>query len=342
MESATEYFLSEMVQLGASDCHVTPDGTCFMRVNGNLTSYYGSGDEKEVLNGFQSILGETKALALQMDGDSDCGLSFNGHRFRIHFYRSENSIGLVIRQLPEKIPTPEELGLPRIVKNWSTNSTGLVIVTGPTGSGKSTTLASLANQIHQTRSCNIVTIEDPVEFHFPAGLSKITHREIGTDSPNFARAVRAGLREDVDVMVIGEMRDTETIEAAISLAEGGHLVFATMHTHSASQAIDRLIDAFPNQQQSLARSRLSTTLLGVVYQRLLPAVAGGRVAAFEVLAGNSAIRNLIREGKTYQMNNVIEMSRSEGMCSMEVNLRELYSNGFIDNSTLTEFRSANV
>lgn len=342
MDTGTEYLLSEMVQLGASDCHVTFDGTCFMRLNGTFMSYYSLENPQKVFEDFQSSLDETKTLAFQINGDTDCGLSFNGHRFRIHFYRSEDSPGLVIRQLPETIPTPEELGLPGIVKNWSTNSTGLVIVTGPTGSGKSTTLASLTNQIHQTRSCNIVTIEDPVEFHFPSGLSKITHREIGTDSPNFARAVRAGLREDVDVMVIGEMRDTETIEAAISLAEGGHLVFATMHTHSASQAIDRLIDAFPNQQQSLARSRLSTTLLGVVYQRLLPAVAGGRVAAFEVLAGNSAIRNLIREGKTYQMNNVIEMSRSEGMCSMEVNLKELYANGFIDDGALSEFRSANV
>lgn len=342
MKSKSEQLLSEMVQMGASDCHVTFDGMCFMRTNGRLTSHNSLENPQEVIENFQSGLDETQILAFQKNGDIDFGLSFQGHRFRIHFYRSKESPGLVIRQLPANIPAPEELGLPGIVKNWSANMTGLVIVTGPTGSGKSTTLASLANQIHQTKSCNIVTIEDPVEFHFPTGLSKIVHREIGTDSPNFARAVRAGLREDVDVMVIGEMRDAETIEAAISLAESGHLVFATMHTHSASQAIDRIIDAFPSQHQTLARSRLSTTLLGVVYQRLLPAVGGGRVAAFEVLAGNSAIRNLIREGKTHQMDNVIEMSRSEGMCSMEFSLKELHSNGLIDSNTLSEFRSANV
>lgn len=331
-----------VIAKGASDLHISESGAAFLRLNGALSPFALTTTPEQLFAELRDVLGPERSETLKTRGDVDLGVSALGERFRVHIFRESGRLGVAIRHLPSAIPTPEELGVPDVVRQWIGNQTGLIIVTGPTGSGKSTTLASLANMINQEQSVNIVTIEDPVEYRLPEGLSRVSHREVGSDTSGFARAVRAGLREDVDVMVIGEMRDSDTIEAALSVAETGHLVFATLHTNNTAQAVDRLVDAFPPEQQSLTRSRLSACLLGVVYQRLLPSASGGRVAAFEVLVGTSAVRNLIREGKTYQIPNVIETARSEGMQSMAHGLLTLAESGRIDRGQVDDFLARNV
>lgn len=331
-----------MLREGASDLHLSQSAPAFLRVQGALHTADETERAPDFFGQIESQLDEQRRELLDLHGDVDMGLSSQGERFRVHLYRYEGGLGLAIRHLPNVIPSCDDLGIPDVVQNWALNETGLVIVTGPTGSGKTTTLAAITNTIHQSRSAHIVTIEDPVEYHFPHGKSKIVHREVGTHSSDFARAVRAGLREDVDVMVIGEMRDKETVEAALSVAETGHLVFATLHTNNTAQAVDRLIDAFPPEEQALTRSRLAASLLGVVYQRLIPTKDGKRAAAFEVLVAVPAVRALIRDGKTYQIPNVIETARSEGTQSMLEGLRKLADSGRIDRELINAYFAKNV
>jgi twitching motility protein PilT len=214
-------------------------------------------------------------------------------------------------------------------------------VTGPTGSGKSTTIASLVNAAHQSRNLHVVTIEDPIEYVLPPGRGIVRHREIGIDTPTFPRAVRAALREDVDILVIGEMRDQETISAAITVAETGHLVFATLHTSGAAQAVDRIIDAFDAAEQPLVRSRLSSCLIGIIYQRLIKTQPSGRTGAFEVLVSNYGVRNLIREGKTHQIPNLMTTNKADGMQTMEMALKELAAQGKISQDQVSQFLKTN-
>ncbi len=225
--------------------------------------------------------------------------------------------------IPSDIPTFDELGLPRSPNGWPGLPRGLVLLTGPTGSGKSTTLASIIARINQTRSVHILTIEDPIEYVHKHGLSAITQREVGTDSPSFERALRSALREDPDVLLVGEMRDLESIQLALTLAETGHLVFSTLHTNDSSQAIDRIIDVFPSWRQDQIRVQLGSSLGAVVAQRLVPRIGGGMVAAFEILIANHPVRNIIREGKTHQLPNLITTDQAEGMCSLESSLADL-------------------
>lgn len=331
-----------MLKERASDLHIAQSNPGFIRVYGQLRQLPDSSSTEAILCEFLESLQEERRSVLNTQGDLDVGLTALGHRFRIHAYHHENGYGLAIRHLPNDIPTPEQLGIPQVVRGWAHNENGLVIVTGPTGSGKTTTLATLTNEVNQSRASHIVTIEDPVEYHFPKGKGVIVHREVGVHSSSFSRAVRAGLREDVDIMVIGEMRDQETIEAALAVAETGHLVFATLHTNGSSQAIDRLIDAFPPEEQSLTRSRLSFCLLGVVYQRLITTKEGKQSAAFEVLVANQAVKALIRDGKTHQIPNVIETARYDGMQPMLQGLKNLASQGKIEKEMVDVYVAKNL
>jgi twitching motility protein PilT len=230
---------------------------------------------------------------------------------------------MALRIIPQRIPSFEELRLPPILADFCDLTQGLVLVTGPTGSGKSTTLAAMIDRINASRECHILTIEDPVEYVHRHRRSAVSQREIGVDTPSFPDALRAALREDPDVILVGEMRDLETIQFALTIAETGHLVFATLHTNDAAQAIDRVSDVFPPDRQTQIRVQLAASLSGVVAQRLAPAAAGGLVAAFEVLVANPAVKNLIREGKTHQLRNIIMGGSSEGMQTLETSLNQL-------------------
>jgi twitching motility protein PilT len=251
-------------------------------------------------------------------------------RIRCSAFTQKGDIALALRMIPSDIPSFDELGLPPVAEWLARLPRGLVLLTGPTGSGKSTTLASIIARINETRSVHILTIEDPIEYVHKHGLSAITQREVGTDSPSFERALRSALREDPDVLLVGEMRDLESIQLALTLAETGHLVFSTLHTNDSSQAIDRIIDVFPAWRQEQIRVQLGSSLGAVIAQRLIPRTDGGMVAAFEILIANHPVRNIIREGKTHQLPNIITTNQAEGMCSLEASLADLVSAQIVD------------
>ena len=250
-------------------------------------------------------------------------------RIRGNAYFQRGSLAAAFRMLPLRIPTFEELGVPESVYKLVDRHQGLILVTGPTGSGKSTTLAAMIDYINRTRRCHVVTVEDPIEYVHVHQSAIVDQRQVGADTPSFVEALRAVFREDPDVVLIGEMRDLETMAAALSIAETGHLVLATVHTNDASQAVDRILDAFPTGQAQQARVQLASCLAGVVYQQLLPAVGGGRVAAFEILVTNSAVRSLVKEGKTNQIRNVMQTSLREGSQTLERSLSELLQTGVV-------------
>lgn len=337
--------LSWGIKSRASDIHLTADAEAFIRVNGRLQviakpAIISAADIEKWLKG---NLGEPYERNLADLGDVDFAFEDkNGVRFRVSAFKTKGILAVSIRILNSDIPTFDQLNIPEVMRSWSYRQNGLVIITGPTGSGKSTTMASLVSAANQAEPLHITTIEDPIEYVIPAGLGVVHQREIGLDVHDYVRATRAALREDVDILVLGEMRDQETISAALTVAETGHLVFATLHTPSASQAIDRIIDAFEPAEQPLIRSRLASTLVGVAYQRLIPTIDDQRIAAFEILVGNSAIRNLIREGRTFQIPNIMTTARNEGMVNMEHSIKELISMGKIDAKVGADFLKLNV
>jgi twitching motility protein PilT len=257
-------------------------------------------------------------------------------RFRVNAFHERGNLAAALRAIPNEIKTVAELGLPPIVSTFADLPSGLVLVTGPTGSGKSTTMASLVDKINSERADHIITIEDPIEFTHKSKKSVVAQREVHYDTYSFAAALRSTLREDPDVVLIGEMRDLETISSAITIAETGHLVLATLHTNSASQSVDRMIDVFPPHQQPQIRSQLSNILQAICSQRLVPAIGGGRVVAAEILVANSAVRNIIREGKTHQLDAVIQTGADQGMQTMDRTLVKLVQTGVI---TYDEARS---
>ncbi len=254
-------------------------------------------------------------------------------RYRVNLHYEKDNVGLVARVISNQIPSMEDLQMPEIVTQLIQKTSGLFLVTGPTGCGKSTTLAAMIERINQTRSAHIITLEDPIEFVHQPKKSIIKQRQLGTDILSFEDALKHVLRQDPNVIMVGEMRDLETIAATITLAETGHLVLATLHTHSASQTIDRIIDVFPPHQQSQVRLQLSISLSGVLTQQLVPKVGGGRVAVREILINTPAISNIIRENKIPQIKSVIQTSADEGMFSMEQNIKELLDNNSIDETT---------
>jgi twitching motility protein PilT len=313
---------------GSSDIHISTQRPASCRVYGKLFTMDNEVLENEDLERMIKPFMAIKGVAEKMDklGEADFAYSFDEDtRFRVNMFKQKGEYAVVMRLLPTKMPDPESLGLPESVQNFVNLKRGIVLVTGETGSGKSTTLASLINRINETQQKHIITIEDPIEFVHQHRMSLVNQREIGIDTLSFSNALRASLREDPDIILVGEMRDLETIETALTAAETGHLVFSTLHTNSAAATIDRIIDVFPTNQQDQVRVQLASVLEGIVCQQLLPTREGnGRIAAFEVMVANAAIRNLIREGKSYQLTSQIQTGRKQGMQTMDDSLLKLY------------------
>ncbi len=335
--------LLEVLERKASDLHITVGVPPMVRVRGRLTAMeeyprLSANDTREVI---YSILSNDQRQRLETDWQLDFAYSIPGHaRFRVNAYFQRGSLGAAFRLIPAKIESMETLGLPPVAHEFCKKPRGLVLVTGPTGSGKSTSLAAMLDSINDTREEHIMTVEDPIEFLHSHKKCMVNQRELGADAPTFALALRAALRQDPDVILVGEMRDLETISTALTAAETGHLVFATLHTQNAPQTIDRIIDVFPAEQQGQVRVQLSVALEGIMTQQLLPTADGSaRVAAIEALVPTPAVRNLIREGKTHQIMSVMQTGGSFGMQTMEAALATLVRQGKIT-SRLAEARSS--
>lgn len=327
-----EVLLEEVVKKKASDLHLQVGLPPMLRVDGSLVALYGAGPltEEVVESLVFSLLDEDQKQILLRDKEFDFSFAFGSlGRFRVNAFHERGNLAAALRLINNEIKSIEQLGLPPAVSKFADYPRGLVLVTGPTGSGKSTTLAALVDKINNERQAHIITVEDPIEYTHSSKKSVIAQREVHYDTYSFSTALRSTLREDPDVVLIGEMRDLETIAAAITIAETGHLVFATLHTNSASQSIDRMVDVFPPHQQPQVRAQLGNILMAVCSQRLIPALGGGRVVAAEVLIATPAVRNIIREGKNYQLEAVIQTGAEFGMQSMDRTLVNLIHSGVI-------------
>lgn len=339
-EVRIESLLEECVRTKASDLHIQVGLPPILRIDGALqpVSGYGDLDEGTVERLVFATLEEDQKQILIKDKEFDYSFSFGDlGRFRVNAFHEKGNIAGAFRLIPNEIQSINELGMPSIVTSFADFPRGLVLVTGPTGSGKSTTLAALVDKINREKTAHIITIEDPIEFTHKSIRSVVVQREVHYDTYSFSAALRSALREDPDVVLIGEMRDLETISAAITIAETGHLVFATLHTNSASQSIDRMIDVFPPHQQPQVRSQLSNILQAICAQRLVPAIGGGRVVAAEILIANPAVRSVIREGKTHQLDTIIQTGADQGMQTMDRTLVKLIQTGVVTYDTAREF-----
>lgn len=332
VELKIELLLEQVIRLEASDLHLQAGVPPMLRVDGSLKPV----EEAAVLEPADleklifSILDEDQKEILLKDKEVDFSFAFGNYgRFRVNAFHERGNLAAALRLIPSKVRTLEELQMPKVLEEFTKYPRGLVLVTGPTGSGKSTTLAAMVDRINSERSCRILTIEDPIEYAHHSKKSIVVQREIHYDTYSFSAALRSSLRQDPDVVLIGEMRDLETIAAAVTIAETGHLVLATLHTNSAAQSIDRMIDVFPPHQQQQIRVQLAGMLQGVCSQRLVPAIGGGRVIAAEILVATGAVRNIIREGKTHQLDAVIQTGGEYGMQSMDRTLVQLIQQGKI-------------
>ena len=326
---------AQMLALKASDLHLKSGKVPMVRIDGAMTVLPDCPaiDNDTLTEMLHAIMPEKNRKEFRESNDSDFAYEVNANaRMRANVFRDIAGIGAVFRQIPTRILTAEQLGLPKVVLNFCDFDKGLVVVTGPTGSGKSTTLAAMIDYINDTRSDHLITIEDPVEFVHPDKKCHINQREIGTHTRGFKEALRAALREDPDIVLVGEMRDLETVAIAIETAETGHLVFGTLHTNTAASTIDRIIDQFPTDRQSQVRTMLSESLKGVVAQTLLKKKGGGRVAALEILVVTSAVSNLIREGKTFQISSIMQTGKSLGMQTLSDSLLDLVKKGIVEAS----------
>lgn len=321
----------------ASDLHITAGVPPTLRIDGRIQQMdLPALDPEDTAALTEQILSEEQLKILDEKGEIDISLSNPGvSRFRINAFKQRGSYGIAARMIVSEIPKMAELGIPPVVKELARKTRGLILVTGPTGSGKSTTLATMVDQINRERCCHIITLEDPIEYLHKHNKSIVNQREIGNDSQTFSDALRASLRQDPDVILVGEMRDLETIGIAITAAETGHLVLSTLHTSDAAKTIDRVIDVFPPYQQQQIRIQLSTVLEGIISQQLLVKEGdAGRVAAFEIMVATPAIRNLIREGKAHQIQTSIQTGSKFGMQTMDSSLLELYRRGTISKETI--------
>ncbi len=331
-----EVEMNDLLQLcvdeGASDLHLAVDLPPMLRIHGTLEPLDAkalSGEDTERL--MKSITSPDHQQKLRENGGTDFGFSFGEvARFRVSIFKAKGKVGIVLRQIPTGLMTLEQLGLPAQVRDLLFRPRGLILVTGPTGSGKSTTLASMINVINKEQDRHIITIEDPIEYYHKHQKSIVTQREVGVDVPSFKEALQRGLRQDPDVILVGEMRNLETMEAAISAAETGHLVFATLHTTGAASTVDRIVDAFPTNQQEQVRTQLAVGLVAVVSQLLMVrADKPGRVAAFEIMISTPSIRSLIRDSKTYRITSDIQTGAKYGMITLDSYLMALYEAGQI-------------
>jgi twitching motility protein PilT len=315
-----------------SDVHLSEGLPPYFRLNGTLYQM----ESFKPIDGslISSLVSREKQNLWDGEHNLDFAVSIAGGRQRVNIFRQSGRLAMAVRLLNDHVPTLEELALPPVLCRLAEEPCGLVLVTGPTGSGKSTTLAAMINYIAATRPCHIITIEDPIEYVYRSGQSLIHQRELGRDVGSFATALRSVLREDPDVIMVGEMRDFETISAAITAAETGHLVLSTLHTIGAARTVDRIIDVFPSQGKNQIQAQLTGVLKGVITQKLLPlAKGGGRIAATEVMLANDAVQNLIREGKTYQISTIIQAGATRGMHTMEADIAALVKKGLITKDT---------
>jgi twitching motility protein PilT len=336
-----EEVLRKAKDAGASDVHITVGVPPKMRVNGNLITMdeYQRMMPADTLDVVMNITTDTQRNKFEEKGEYDMSFSIpNLGRYRVNIFKQRGSAAMAFRLVGTTVPSPEKLGVPSSVVDLYNRKRGLVLVTGPTGSGKSTTLAAIIDKINNSRDAHVITLEDPIEYLHQHKMSMVNQREIGLDSDNYANALRAALREDPDVILVGEMRDFETISVAITAAETGHLVLSTLHTIGAASTVDRVIDVFPPHQQQQIRVQLANVLEAVISQQLIPTMDGrGRVAAFEVMHANHAVRNLIREGKSHQLQSVMQTNRKMGMITMDEAILQLYFDGQIDREQAINF-----
>ena len=337
MYKASELELSKLLEVtlqrNASDLHLQVGEPPILRIDSSLFRLedYQILSQDAITDLIKVMLTDVQFNNLGEQMHLDFSYSYkNDARFRVNVFKAQGVWNAAFRLIPTDIKTLEELNLPPMLKKFTQNKQGLVLVVGPTGHGKSTALAAMINEINVTRSEHILTIEDPVEFLFTHKQSFISQREVGQDTPSFAHALKAALREDINVVLVGEMRDLESISATLTLAETGHLIFATMHTNDAAQSVDRIVDVFPGDQQAQIRAQLANTLLGVASLRLLPKVGGGRIPATEIMVVNHAIRNVIRDNKIYEISNVIHTSMEEGMIPLDKVLAQLVQQGLVE------------
>ena len=333
---SSEVQMNDLLELavseGASDLHLAVGLPPVMRIHGSLAPLDAEPLTPEDTDRLmRSFTPEQHVRSLDEHGGSDFGFGYGDMaRFRVSVFRQKGHVGIVLRQIPTKMLTLEEIGLPAQMKDLLFKPRGLILVTGPTGSGKTTTLASMLNIINQERDCHIITVEDPIEYYHQHKKSVVTQREIGVDVPTFKEALRRALRQDPDVILVGEMRDLETMEAAITAAETGHLVFATLHTTGAARTVDRIVDAFPTNQQEQVRTQLSTSIVAVISQILMPRKdKPGRIAAFEIMIATPSIRSLIRDNKTFRITSDLQTGAKWGMQTLDSHLIELWQGGKI-------------
>ncbi|MCM3663829.1 type IV pilus twitching motility protein PilT [Mesobacillus subterraneus] len=332
MKEKIDHLLQAGFELRASDIHITVGVPPIMRINGDLRKYGKESILPEETEGMaRAIIPEKMWPRFKEQGELDFSYGLPGiSRFRVNTYHQRGCVSMAIRIVPTRIPTIEELNLPEVLKKIAEKPQGLVLVTGPTGSGKSTTLAAMIQYMNETMKKHVITLEDPIEYLHKHGSSIIDQREVGFDTNNFANGLRAALRQDPDVILVGEMRDLETIQTAITAAETGHLVFGTLHTSSAPATINRIIDVFPPAQQAQIRIQLASVLVSVVSQRLFPTLEKqGRIGATEILINNSAVSNLIRNEKIHQIISIMQTSRSYGMHTLEMDIKDLVQKGII-------------
>jgi twitching motility protein PilT len=340
MQLNNQQLLDEVINRNASDLHLVNGYSPWIRVSGNLIhlTLYPKLTHQDIFNTFISYTSKEQQEALALNKELDFGIYYNNYRFRVNAYYQQNSLALSLRLISNKIASLADLNLPESLHKLSQFKQGFVLITGQTSQGKSTTLASIINEINLTRAEHIITIEDPIEYIYPLSKALISQREIKKDSLSFHNSLRSVLREDPNIVVIGEMRDYETISSALTLAETGHLVFSTLHTTNASQTIDRIIDVFPEEQQPQIKTQLSNVLKAIISQRLLPTIETGKqIPALEILFNNTAVSSLIREGKTYQLDNVMQTSADDNMIIFEQYLKNLINTGKILEETALKF-----
>ncbi|MAB90874.1 MAG: type IV pili twitching motility protein PilT [Planctomycetes bacterium] len=342
MDMAT--LLSACVQHSASDLHIRVHRKACLRVSGRIKSLETavvSPEHSESL--MREILPERLVPELDETGSADFGYGFEGGvRFRVNVFKEKSGFGIVCRRIPQKIMSFEEIGLPAHVKDLLTRPRGLILVTGPTGSGKTTTLATMIDEINRNEDKHIVTIEDPIEYYHEQKRSIISQREVGVHTSSFSEAMRRSLRQDPDVILLGEMRDFETISTAITAAETGHLVFGTLHTTGSARTVDRIIDSFPKDQQEQIRTQLALSIVAVISQLLVPRKGGGVIAVFEVMMNTSAIENHIRKGETYKITSDIQTGKKRGMILLDDHLLQLSREGLIERDTALEYAQDRV
>lgn len=327
-------YLEEAIKSGASDVHLVGREKPVIRVEGELQAVEEKElPEDELKTAVLGLLNAEQKKAFQENLELDFGLEQGGERFRVNVHQQEGKIGLSARLIPQEIPSPDDLRFEPALKNFSNLLDGLVLVVGPTGHGKSTTLASMVEEINKTRKAHIITIEDPIEFVFKDKKSLVEQREVGTDTKSFAAALKHVLRQDPNVILVGEMRDPETITTVLTAAETGHLVFSTLHTSSAAEAVERIVDVFDGAKQKQVLIQLGAVLRGIVAQQLLPKKGGGRIAAREILINTPAIANLIKENNISQISSAIQTGAKDNMITMENSLKQLVKEGMIDEET---------